>query len=154
MRAYRIADRRHPIFDGTGARLIGGRWNSPGRAVIYASESYAGALLELLVHASVGRVPQTQAWVEIEIPESLAVEHADPNRVLGWDAEDRIASRAFGDRWIEEGRTAVLLVPSLVTAGIERNVLINPAHLGFAEVRAGQTRPVQWDRRLFRRHTP
>ena len=45
MRAFRIADRRHPIFDGTGAKLTGGRWNSPGRPVIYAAETFAGALL-------------------------------------------------------------------------------------------------------------
>jgi RES domain-containing protein len=24
-----IADKRHPIWDGTGAALVGGRWNSP-----------------------------------------------------------------------------------------------------------------------------
>ena len=57
MRAFRIADRRHPIFDGTGAKLNGGRWNSPGRPVIYAAETFAGGLLEALVHANLGRVP-------------------------------------------------------------------------------------------------
>lgn len=53
-RAYRIADRRHKIFDGQGAATFGGRWNSPGRRVIYAAETFAGAMLEVLVNANIG----------------------------------------------------------------------------------------------------
>src|ERR1039458_10207855 len=34
LRAFRIADMRHPIFDGSGAMLYGARWNSPGRATL------------------------------------------------------------------------------------------------------------------------
>lgn len=150
MRAFRIADRRHAIFDGTGARLIGGRWNSPGMPVIYASETYSGALLELLVHANIGRVPQTQAWVEIAIPAFVNVEIARAEDLPGWDEDDLRTSRAFGDGWLQEGRSAVLLVPSLVTGGQERNVLINPAHADFAAIEVSESREVRWDRRLFR----
>lgn len=57
--AYRIADARYPIFDGTGDSLIGGRWNSPGRPPIYASLGYAGAMLELLVHGGTGAYRRT-----------------------------------------------------------------------------------------------
>jgi RES domain-containing protein len=35
LKAYRLADERYLIFDGGGAMLMGGRWNSPGRRVIY-----------------------------------------------------------------------------------------------------------------------
>src|ERR1017187_9056977 len=41
LRAFRIADMRHAIFDGSGAMLHGARWTSPGRRVIYAAETYA-----------------------------------------------------------------------------------------------------------------
>jgi RES domain-containing protein len=44
--AYRIADQRHPILDGTGTFMLGSRWISRGRRVIHASESYAASLLE------------------------------------------------------------------------------------------------------------
>src|SRR3990167_9051926 len=37
-------------FDGEGARLHGGRWNSPGTKMVYTSQSAALAVLELLVH--------------------------------------------------------------------------------------------------------
>src|SRR5271170_3027317 len=84
-RAFRIADMRHTIFDGTGAMLHGARWNSPGRRVIYAAETYAGALLEMLVHGS-GSVPGNQGFIEITIPSGVPVEVVAPEDVPGWDA--------------------------------------------------------------------
>ena len=52
MRAYWITARRHPPFSGEGARLFGGRWNSPGRVAIYCGDSFALAMLERLVHSA------------------------------------------------------------------------------------------------------
>ena len=150
MRAFRIADRRHPIFDGTGAKLTGGRWNSPGRAVIYAAETFAGALLEVLVHANLGRAPRTHAVIEITIPESVSIETVRPEAIPGWDAPDQIASREFGDRWLQELRSAVLLVPSFVARGRERNVLISPGHYDFGRITASEPEDLLWDERLFR----
>jgi RES domain-containing protein len=151
MRVFRIADRRFPLFDGTGARLIGGRWNSPGRPVIYAAETFSAALLEVLVHSNLGRVPKTQAVIEISIPDKVLVESRAPADLPGWDAEDQAVSRAFGDRWLEESRSAVLLVPSAVTRGHERNVLINPEHSDFTKITASKPQDVEWDKRLFGR---
>jgi RES domain-containing protein len=148
--AFRIADRRHPIFDGTGAMLHGARWNSPGRRVIYAAETYAGALLEMLVHSS-GSVPRNQAYVEIRIPAGLPLEEVAPDDVLLWDSPSFGNSRAFGDRWYDEKRTPVLLVPSVVTL-VERNVLINQEHPDFVQIRASPPMPVRWDVRLWKRH--
>lgn len=147
--AFRVADRRFPLFDGTAARLLGGRWNSPGRSLIYAAETFSGALLEVLVHANLGRVPKTHALVEITIPETVAIESLTRDELPGWDGEDQIVSRAFGDRWISEGRSAVLLVPGAVTSGRERNVLISPEHADFSKITASQPQDVLWDKRLF-----
>jgi RES domain-containing protein len=150
MRAFRIADRRFPNFDGTGARLLGGRWNSPGRPVIYASETFAGAVLEILVHANLGRVPSRHGVIEIEIPDELRREVALESEVPGWDKPDFRAARRFGDKWLKEGRTAVLSVPSAVTQGRERNLLLNPEHPDFRHIHASAAQPVRWDDRLFR----
>ena len=147
LRAFRIADMRHPIFDGTGAMLHGARWNSPGRRIVYAAETYAGALLEILVHSS-GRVPRSLAYVEIEIPASIATEEIAPGGLPGWDAPSFEKARAFGDRWYDERRTAVLMVPSVVTR-VERNILLHQEHPDFARIRAGQPVPVRWDARLW-----
>lgn len=151
MIAYRIADGRHPIFDATGAMLHGGRWNSPGARVIYAAETFAGALLEALVHANLSVPPKNHRVVRIEIPDEVRVETVVPEQVPGWDAEDMLASRGFGDAWVEGLRTAVLRVPSLVTKGRECNVVINAEHPEFASIRAGEVEVVAWDGRLFGR---
>ena len=147
LRAYRIADMRHAIFDGTGAMLHGARWNSPGRRVIYAAETYAGALLEILVHAS-GRVPKSQGYIEIDIPAAVEIEEMMPDEAPRWDAQSFESAREFGNKWYDERRTAVLLTPSVVTR-VERNVLISPEHAGFPLIRAGQPLPVRWDARLW-----
>ena len=31
MQIFRIGDSRHALWDGTGAAMVGGRWNSPGK---------------------------------------------------------------------------------------------------------------------------
>ena len=54
MRVYRLVKARfgQVAFDGAGAgaKTYGGRWNSPGVAMLYTSDSVALATLELLVH--------------------------------------------------------------------------------------------------------
>ena len=53
-RAWRIVKAKHAAtaFDGEGARLFGGRWNSPGTRMIYTSATLSLAALESLVHLS------------------------------------------------------------------------------------------------------
>jgi RES domain-containing protein len=150
VRAYRIADRRHPLFDGTGAFVHGGRWNSPGKLVIYAAETYSGALLEQLAHANIGRIPGMQVYIEIEIPDRLKVERVGAADVAGWNSADMRASKGRGDAWHRSGTSAVLMVPSAVTGGIESNVLISQAHPDFRLIVASQPKPVIWDPRLIR----
>jgi RES domain-containing protein len=96
--AYRIADARHPIFDPTGPMLHGGRWNSIGHRVIYAAETYAGALLEVLVHSNLSQPPKNHRIVRINIPDEVAIESVAIGLINDWDAEDMVASRAFGDQ--------------------------------------------------------
>jgi RES domain-containing protein len=147
MRFYRIADSRHSPESGEGARLHGGRWNSPGRAVIYACETQTGAMLEKLVHTN-GRMPKHQVCVTFEAPDSLGTETIEPSSIADWDHADMIASRKAGDAWLEAGKTAVLRVPSVVF-DVEKNVLINPAHADFRQVKVAGIDPVRWDDRLF-----
>ena len=151
MRIYRIADQRHPIWDGTGAALLGGRWNSPGRPAIYGSLSSACAMLEILAHASIGRIPDTQQIVIAEVPDedALIERHEPASLPEGWDAEDSGVARQLGDDWLASRRSLVLVVPSVV-ARLEFNAVVNPAHPEFSRVRVSAPQPVLWDRRLFR----
>ncbi len=149
MFAYRIADSRHAIFDSMGAMLHGGRWNSVGQRVIYTADSYAGAMLEVLVHANLSRPPKHHRVVRISIPDDVSMETVTPVSVPGWDREDLSAPRAYGDLWLREMRTAVLRVPSVVTEGRESNLLFNPAHPEFALVDVSPPEAIHWDLRLF-----
>jgi RES domain-containing protein len=151
MIAYRIADARRPIFDPIGAMLHGGRWNSPGGRVVYAAETYAGALLEILAHSNLSQSPKNHRVVRIEIPAGVKIETSLKEEVIGWDAEDAGASRTYGDEWLRSKRTVVLRVPCVITQGREYNIVLNTEHSDFKMIQAGTPETVQWDARLFQR---
>lgn len=135
MYAYRIGVREHPLLDGHGAAASeDARWNGRGRYVIYAAEHYATALIEKAAQLGALRFPRTLAFIRIEIPDDATAERPDTADLPGWDADDKTASRAFGNRWYDERRSLILLVPSLVAPGPERNVLINQRHPEFSRV--------------------
>lgn len=146
---YRIGDPdgAFPIFDATGSTLAPGRWNTPGSPLIYAAEHYSTALLEKLVHGS-GRLPPNQHYITITVPRGVTYEVFSEPAYPGWDALPSGVARRFGERWCQERRSVILLVPSIV-ARLETNILINPAHPEFYLVTASLHQPVFWDRRLF-----
>nr|WP_255647866.1 RES family NAD+ phosphorylase [Ensifer sp. IC4062] len=149
MTAFRTGDPKgtYPIFDATGSTIAPGRWNTPASPIIYSSEHYSTAVLEKLVHGS-GRLPPNQHYVEITIPHGLTYEVFSPPGLPGWDTMPPTVSKGFGERWCLERRSVILLVPSVV-ARLDRNILINPAHAEFPEIRVSLHQPVYWDRRLF-----
>ena len=59
MQIWRICRERFAdeAFSGTGARRFGGRWNSPGVPMVYASSSLALAAIELFVHLEPNQQP-------------------------------------------------------------------------------------------------
>jgi RES domain-containing protein len=132
---YRIGSPAHPLLDGSGAASRDdARWNSRGHYVIYAAEHYATALLEKAAQLNGVRIPRTLVSARIVLPDDAGVDELTPADVPGWDADDKRVSQREGDRWYDERRSLVLLVPSLAAPGIERNVLINQEHLRFPDV--------------------
>ncbi len=149
MEIYRIADARYPIWSGFGAALLGGRFNSPGQPVIYGSLTYAGAMLETLVHTNIGQIPRTHAYVVAHVPDTVSIQQAPPEGLPeGWNYPDSVSARAFGDHWLKEKHSAILLVPSVI-AQQEWNVLVNPAHPDAQYITVTKPQAVIWDKRLF-----
>ncbi len=146
MKAFRIGSIRHPIWDGHGSLLYGARWNSPGRGPIYASETYSGAMLEMLVRMGSMTVPRELYYVQIEIPDDLAVEEATATPA---EMAKESITRARGDQWFDSLKSPVLFVPSVVTR-VDRNVLIHSRHPDFSRIKPSEPKPVWWDPRLFR----
>jgi len=149
IRAWRVAKVRHPAYDGTGARLYGARWNSPGQAVIYAADSFAGALLEIIAHSLRPRtLPGSHHAVRIDIPDDL-VESLAPDALPGWESKGSPEALAFGDAWLAERRSAALVVPAVPARPVGRNVLINPDHPDARRLVVSEPFDVPWDDRLF-----
>jgi len=135
-------------FDGEGARLYGGRWNSVGTRVAYASESAALAVLEVLVHLQSSAVLGAYVLVPVEVPAALVREHPRDALPPDWRTSPPPPSaRAIGDAWVRDGSSVALWLPSAVVE-TERNLLLNPAHPDFARVRVGEPRPFAFDPRL------
>lgn len=150
MRLWRIATGAHAIWSGEGARLFGQRWNPPGLPAIYAGTSFAVCLLEILVHANRKTPPSAARYVEAVIPDDVSREVFDPVLLPGWDnPRDPSIAQAFGRAWIEDRRSALLLVPSVVTGGRDTNGVVNPEHPDAARIEVGPEIAVALDRRLF-----
>ena len=149
--SWRIVKGKHAVgaFNGEGARVAGGRWNSPGVAMVYTSESAALAALELLVH--LGRSASLADYVIFSCEfENGIVEIVDP-RVLPHDWRIYPAPESLqriGDRWVYQLRSAVLRVPTAVVEG-ESNFLLNPGHPDFKRIRVSKSRPFGFDPRLL-----
>ncbi|MCY3940284.1 MAG: RES domain-containing protein [Gammaproteobacteria bacterium] len=149
MRAYRIGDPqgRFPIWSPDGAMRVAGRWHEAGAEVIYASENYSTALLEVLAHWN-GILPRGQQYIEITIPRGTSYEMVTEDAIPNWFGRSAEAARRFGRDWYAENRSAILIVPSVV-ARMEQNVVINSRHAEFTSLMVGPEKPVFWDERLL-----
>lgn len=136
-------------FSGEGARLYGGRWNPKGFALVYAAESRALALLEMMVQDAPLRA--RYVLIPAQLPDTLSVTLVELAELApDWRRLDRRdALQRIGRGWLEGGRSAVLAVPSAVLPA-ERNYLLNPAHPDFARITLGEPEALDTDFRLMR----
>lgn len=134
-------------WDGEGAKKSGGRWNSVGIAVVYTSGTLSLALVEVLVHVPSGILPAYSA-VRVDFDEAMvtAVERKELP-ASGRSHPPPPETRAIGDRWVAEGNSAVLRVPSVVVPS-EFNFILNPSHPAFADIRLGDPMLFPFDPRL------
>lgn len=138
-------------LSGGGAKLTGGRWNSKGNAVVYASSTIALATLETLAHLG-DDIPIRNAFlVKIEVPASVwkAREIVEAGELdVTWVAEPPGSTTiAFGDNWLANINAPLLMVPSVIVPE-EYNVLVNPAHPRAAKLSATVARQYVYDPRL------
>ena len=150
LEAWRIVKRRQApaAFTGDGAARTGGRWNSRGVSVVYTSSTQALAALETLVHLNPPVLFKYVA-IRIQFPEALVETLPTASLPRNWRTEPPPPStKAIGDTWVWEGRSAILALPSVIIAK-ELNYLINPAHPGFNTITIGKREPFSFDPRLL-----
>lgn len=160
MKAYRLCGRHRDPKDASGASRRGGRWNSPGTAILYCASTLSLACLEFLVHVrDLDNLPLLSG-TEILIPDqhikSWASRRYDDHRTHAI-LQSLVLSREIGDDWINyrsgplsKPRTAevALEVPSAVVPQ-EPNYLINPLSPDFHEVVWSEPKPFNVDARLL-----
>ena len=147
--AWRIIKENHAAtaFSGVGAAKAGGRWNSRGVFVVYASCTKSLAILESLVHLN---PPVTFKYVAFNLKFDDALVEVFPVKSLpsDWRTEPPPPStKAIGDDWVKSARSAVLVLPSAITG--ETNYLLNPTHPGFRKIRISKPEPFLFDPRLL-----
>lgn len=139
---------RDAAFSGEGARRYGGRWNSPGRPLVYASLHLSLAALEALAHADRRRFQRDYLVYEVHVPHTSILELRDEDLPDDWRARPTSwSARAVGDAWLTQRASVALTVPSVLVPQ-ERSLLLDPTHPHFSEVRIGAPQRFRFDDRL------
>jgi RES domain-containing protein len=149
MESWRITRNSKPAdaFTGEGARLFGGRWNSPGNRLVYTGGSRSLAILEVLAHLTRSSPLNNYVLYCVESDDSLVQTLSD--LPPGWNSEPpTAASQSVGDAWVRSATHPVLSVPSAIVPE-ERNYLVNPVHLDFPRIVIGKPAVYRIDPRLL-----
>jgi len=120
-----------------------------GDFVIYTAESRSLACLENLVHRSGEGANNLYKVMIIEIPEAVATDTiALSSLKKDWYTIDNyIYCQAIGNKWLNENRTAVLKVPSVIIKK-EHDFLINPNHPDFQKIKLTGNEDFDFDNRF------
>jgi len=153
MRCYRLVTAAHlkDAFTGEGARRYGGRWNPVGYPVVYTSQSRALGMLETLVHLTLEAQSMQFFMFEITLPRLASTKQLAPTKRASMPGQGTLRMRAsqdVGRKWLQEGSTLALQVPSVIVP-CEFNHVLNVQHPLFCRLRISEPVPVSFDSRLW-----
>ncbi|MEI8389714.1 MAG: RES domain-containing protein [bacterium] len=143
MHVYRLCKEGYSNLDGDGASKTNNSWNSKGKHVIYTSENIALTILEILVHLDYDLIPNDYCLLTIDIPDNCTVEQYSKTTL------SRNETIRFGDEWLTSKRSLILATPSYII-NKEKNILINPNHPEFTNIKVINKEPFNFDSRLFK----
>jgi RES domain-containing protein len=137
-------------LSGTGSRIYGGRWNSPGIAAVYTSGAKSLAVLESLTNTPPGILKNYFSILTIEIAGKFFIDEIlEKNLPKNWNefpAPDWLAR--LGDKWLKEGKSLLMKLPSAIISS-ENNFIINPAHVDFKKVKIIFIEKLELDKRII-----
>lgn len=144
---YRVSN--FADLTGKGGELADGRWHTRqhGRRIVYLSDHPALCLLEMIVHVSrEEEMPDTYQLLSVDLSDDL-VEQVKPGLLSdGWQSDPTVTQR-IGNSWLLEGKSAGLLVPSVIVP-VAHNCLINPLLPAVASLRPEVVGRFPFDTRL------
>jgi RES domain len=124
------------------------RHSPPSSFRLIGREASQLALLENMVHFNFAEIPPHLSAVPLRIPADVPREVLGALDLGGWDAPAPYSvSRQYGNRWYDERRTAVLVVPSVLSP-FECNVLIPQEHPDARSIEVGDAVPATLDERM------
>ena len=151
--AWRIvrASRAQMAFTGEGAWRYGGRWNSPGVHVVYVSEHQSTAALEVFTNRVPFILEETYKAFYLEWPDHLTERFPMEKLPANWRVFPApLETKEIGDRWVQERRSAVLALPSVISPA-DTNFVLNPEHRDFKRIRIASPVDFNFDPRLLNR---
>lgn len=137
MIAWRLCRRAYATLDGEGARRFGGRWNSPGRPMVYLADHPALAALEVRVHLDLpfDLLPADYILMRVGVPDPATIDPAG-------------TTTEAGNTWLTQVSSATVQVPSVLVPHAW-NLLLNPRHPDAAQAEILETEPFRFDPRLW-----
>lgn len=152
--AFRIvrAEFGRELWSGVGGLHVDGRWHSRGRRIVYTSQSFSLAQLEVLVHITDRRQMPALVYSTAIIPDEVRVGSIEPDELPpAWQqfSPYSATTQLIGTRWLTEAKSAVLQVPSAISKH-EWNYLLNPVHPDFEQLRLAAPMPFAMEPRIPR----
>lgn len=150
MYLYRVVRNKY-LYDlsGTGSKLFGGRWNSPGIPAIYTSASKSLAVLESLTNTPPAILQNDFSILILEITgKVLPDEFHEKDLPKNWKTYPAPVNLAkLGDKWLLARKRLLLKVPSVVIPS-EFNFIINPLHSDMKKIKITAAEKLELDARV------
>ncbi len=146
---YRLAiDTYSNDLTGTGAKLLGGRWNSVGVPALYCTENISLAVLEILVRTSLQNIPVNYRLIKLELPDNISPTIISNQKLKRKWKEDVSYTQWLGDQFLKANNSLLLKVPSAIVEE-ENNFVLNPKHVNFHKVGIISNKKFEFDKRLY-----
>ncbi|HQW91538.1 MAG: RES family NAD+ phosphorylase [Chitinophagaceae bacterium] len=150
MIVYRISNTEFSNdISGTGAKLMGSRWNTRGVPLLYTSQHISLAVLEMLVNTNFKDYSIELDLMYIHIPDQLPFTEIKSGSLKKNWKDDFDFTRYIGDEFVSQKDVLILKVPSAVIQE-EFNYLANPLHADFKKIKIVNTKSFWPDERLFK----
>jgi RES domain-containing protein len=149
---YRLTRERYAHdLSGKGSAMKGARWNSIGVELIYTATNRSLAMAEVAVHFTWATLPSDYCMVTIHVPDSIAFKHLNEKDLpRDWEKFPHSEkTQIFGDQFVMDNEFCAFKVPSVVTKG-DFNLLINPKHADFSQIKIVSVEPFPFDSRLLK----
>lgn len=153
MRAWRIAIEKAALDrECKGARESGGHWHNEGVPALYAAMTVELAVLEKFVHTEeIDEEPLVLVAIDLPDDPALGLDVSAGDLPEGWDAlDDGGSAAAFGTAFLKKREHLYLRLPSVIV-GEGVNLVINPAHHAYEQVKLSIARTFSFDPRMFKR---